>query len=64
MKTAILIILALVVPVVAIAFWVLKKSAHQGEDNNPSESDTQGTGTAVPSSDDSSDSTDGAIQDI
>lgn len=44
MKTAILIILALVVPVVAIAFWVLMKSAHQGEDNNPSESDgeTQG----------------------
>ena len=52
MKTAILIIIALVVPVVVIAFWVLKKSAHQG--------DTQGTGTTVPSSDDSSDSTDGA----
>ena len=66
MKTAILIIIALVSPVVVIAFWVLKKSAHQGEDNNPSESDsetqgdTQGTGTTVPSSDDSSDSTDGA----
>ena len=66
MKTAILIIIALVVPVVVIAFWVLKKPAHQGEDNNPSESDsetqgdTQGTGTTVPSSDDSSDSTDGS----
>ena len=60
MKTAILIILALVGPVVAIAFWVLTKTAHQGEDNNPSESDTQGTGTTVPSSEESSDSTDGA----
>jgi len=66
MKTAILIIIALVVPVVAIAFWVLMKSSDQGEDNNPSESDdetqrdTQGTGTTVLSDDDSSDSTDGA----
>ena len=66
MKTVILIVVALVVPVVAIAFWVLVRSAHYGEDNNPSESDsetqgdTQGTGTTVPSSDDSSDSTDGA----
>ena len=42
MKTAILIILALVVPVVAIAFWVLMKSAHQGEDDNESDSKTQG----------------------
>ena len=65
MKTAILIIIALVVPVVVIAFWVLKKSAHQGEDEKQTGSDgethdTHGTGTTVPSSDDSSDSTDGA----
>ena len=53
MKTAILIIIALVVPVVAIAFFVLMKSAHQGEEDKPSEGDGETQGDTQETTDES-----------